>query len=427
MEDTTTISKPFHLVFDQADLLPACRTILVDQGSHAIGRVRRREMAQFTELIVDRWELTAELPRGQSLAPLLDWAVITASESETRTPLDLVHAVRPRRSHLVVAITLDRENLDRLPLLIHQQHRSTVPEQIRCIGPGLLTLPDSNDSKTGRNSIRSSRERGGLGDALHGQIGGLSLAFVGNGRGGQELIRQAVSIGAQRLTFIDADTIQPENLNAMPMSAVMDVGRSKAEQLAASLLRNQPKLSISFLESSVLSPEANAVLRQRRFDTVFTFVDNDAARLVVSRICADTKTVHMDLGTRIERDAETGRRQQALDVRLFQPGRGCVACVPRMENLEDALYAVAAPPNCLSRGPKQEWNQQRSGSLLPVNAMAVSLAIEAWLGWLEGEITDSYWLRARWSSGQLPDIQSSLIGPHSSCRFCTSIRRPVEE
>jgi len=154
-------------------------------------------------------------------------------------------------------------------------------------------------------------------------------------------------------------------------------------------------------------------------DAVISFVDSDAARLAVSRLCQESETVHMDVGTLVQWTQE-GTRRMSADVRLFEPRRGCVACVPAMEQMDDALYELAAPEGALHRGRPMAWDELRAGSLLHLNAAVCSLAVETWLGWLAGKYTTSHWARMFWNEFETPEFHSGPVGPSNQCLFCNA-------
>ena len=435
---------PITLVINQPQFLRTLRSVMLDQGQFVIGRVIRRQTTQSLELIIDGWSPTEGIPDGRSMAPMLDWAVLVNNFNQ-RIPVErLIEVVQPKRSHLLVAISLEPDHHELLPVLIVDNGRVFRPEQIRFIGSGLLTLPDSSDTTaSGRDEVdhtasvnapvdypipsstsdsdqlRSSRTTGAL-RGLYDRLQKLTVILVGAGRGGQELARQLVATGIRRLIIIDGDRIGPENLDAMPMVTTDDVGEFKAVHLARVLRLNQTDLTVTCIPHSIFAPDAVRMLRETRADTVFSFIDSDAGRLAVSQLCMTTQTVHVDTGSLIQ--WEDDLRTMSVDVRLFEPGLGCVACVPAMENLNDVLYQFSAPDNALSRGLATEWDEQRAGSLLHLNAMACAITIETWLAWLNGKISTSHWRRVRWDDGGIPEFHAGNVGPADDCRFCRSNR-----
>lgn len=366
------------------------------------------------------------------MAPMLDWAVM-ATNFDNMAPVErLAEIVQPRQSHLLVVISLDPNNYSAMSVLIVDEGKHIVPDRVQFIGHGLLTLENTNtisatdqaneapsdeskDDQTGA-ALRASRTAGALGP-LYYRLNRMQIILIGAGRGAQELARQSVACGLRRLIIIDNDTIEVENLDAMPLARIRDLGMNKAKHLAVTLRRNQPDLVVSVVPHSVLSTDGMRMLRETRTDTVFSFVDNNVARLAVARLCQETETVHVDVGTLIEREGD--QRTMCADVRLLEPRLGCVACVPKMVQLDNVLYELAAPLDALHRGRRTTWDEQRAGSLLHVNAMACGLALEVWFRWLNGNIQTSHWLRLRWPANGVPEIVEGVVGPDESCQFCS--------
>lgn len=410
---TARQAMPHGIVILQRDFLSNLRPLLIDRSGALRCPVRRRKTTSQEELILGPWTRLDALPNGQALPPLSDWGVVAMGTPGIDTPESLLHAVQPKDSQLVVVICINPEHLDQLPVTVFDQGRCVTPESIRFIGSGMLTLPAPSASKP---SLRDSRTMGALRDAYD-RTRAASVILVGAGRGGQQLASMLVAAGVRRMTLIDGDRLGPENLDAMPLAAERDTNELKVLQLAKMLRQNQPQLTVSCIPQSILDGNAIRAFRETRVDAVFSFVDSNAARLATSRLCQENETMHIDVGTHIEWSS-AGERQMAADVRLFEPREGCVACCPVMEDLDDALYEVAAPKGALRRGRPVLWDQLRAGSLLHLNTMAGSLAVETWLAWLAGSLPTSYWARMRWNAGELPTFDSGSVGPTEHCPFC---------
>jgi molybdopterin/thiamine biosynthesis adenylyltransferase len=409
--------KPFSLIINQREFIDAVRPVLIQARRVATCRIRRRETTSSIELLMNDWSATDAFPSGQALPPMSDLGLVMIANDD-ETPERMIERTRPKRSQTVVGVCLRSSDFRHLPVAIFDQGEWVRPESVRFIGSGLLTLPESTPMPP---SVRESRTWGPLRSEFD-RMTSLWVTLVGVGRGGQELARQLVSIGLRRLTLIDGDRIGPENLDAMPMAGEKDVNELKVFQLARALRRNQPELTISCVPKSILDPVAIRAVRETRSDAIMSFVDSDAARLAVARLCQESETIHLDVGTLIRR-TPAGIRRMSADVRLFEPRRGCVACCPPMERIDDALYDLAAPEGVLRRGRPTSWNELRAGSLLHLNAAACGLAVEMWLGWLSGSFTTSRWARMFWDEYALPEFEAGPVGPSQQCSFCNTNER----
>lgn len=431
----------YHLVLNQPQFLRQARTLLVDRQDVAFGRVRRRTTRQAQEMILDQWDVRTLPPSGQELPPMMDWAVLGVANESTPKIEDLVKLVHPKRSQSLVVIQLEPENRERFPVAIWQNDKLQYPDEVIFVGSQMLRLGSAaststlhlipkNDRNAERTSVdgepesaaksqiqlplRSSRTAGALGDLFR-RIGDMRVVLVGAGGGGQELARQLVAAGVRQLTLIDHDSLEPENLDRMPLAKVTDIGQAKATQLAHSLHENQPDLSVSVLPNSMHDADVTRYLRSMRADVLFSYVDSQSARLAVSLAAREMETIHIDVGSTVQN--ELGQRAMAGDIRLFEPRQGCVVCVPKLENLPDVLYRLAAPSGSLERGKRLNWDDQRAGSLLHLNAFTSAIAVEYWLAWLNGSLKTSHWTRVRWT-GTTPDVHSASVAPQNNCQFC---------
>ncbi|MFN0054005.1 MAG: ThiF family adenylyltransferase [Planctomycetales bacterium] len=418
-------SPDLSLVLLTSQFQRAVRPLLVEASGYALAGLRRRATPQSCELLADAWRHTAERPRGQDHGALADWLVLAISDGSGMTPERLLELVEPGRSQTVVAIVLDRRERRQLPAQVWDQGILRRLTEVTLVGAAPIHLKEGtdNENELARSTpvddpatLRASRTRGALG-ALYDELAAQRVLLVGAGRGGALLAQSLVAAGVRSLTIVDGDRLGAENVDAMPFTAPHEQGESKARLLAAAILRNQPEMALSAVSQPVHSPEGARLLRERRFDLLITFVDSPIPRLCAALAGQETLSVHLDVGTHIAID-DQGQRQMTADVRLFEPRRGCCLCVPPLEQLEEALYELSAPDQALKRGESLPWNALRAGSLYHLNALACSLAVETWLGYLAGDIRTSVWRRVRWQGGEIPRIESALIDGDPGCKYC---------
>ncbi len=419
------LTDDFRVILNQQDLLQVAPKLLLDSGLAAVGRVRERDTLDGREFILDRWEIVSPFPSGRQRPPMTTWTVMLAEDS---TSLDaLIQQLSPKRSQRVIALLLNQQDHSKLTLAAWFDGNWASPSEVSLVGSGMLTLKSSDRLTAVENSsdqsIRASRTRNALPRSAFEKVRSANVAMVGAGGGGIALAGSLVSIGVLKLTMIDSDRLGPENLDRMPWVRHQSVGEHKTKELAWRLAENQPDLLVRGLPYSIQSNIAADHLRSNRPDVLFSFVDSNSARLATSLLARELGTIHIDLGSSIVWEDKT--RVLAGDIRLFEPGqgRGCVACVPAMPEIEDVLYDLASPPGSLARGPQIPWNESRAGSLYHLNHMVAALAIELWVSWLSGSIRTSTWTRLRWQ-GVTPEVrQSSVASPTGSpgeknCRFC---------
>ena len=392
---------------------PTLRRLLARGDLYAVGRIRREGAMGDLLLLVDELEIPAVIPSGLQRPPLDAWFVMIVSDDVSPDMNAIIADLQPRPTQTLVVLVLERSHPDRCHLIRIEQQTMMPLHVCEIIGSGMLTLRTVTTDRHPLDERRSSRTRGALSEDLHDRLRESTVTVIGTGRNGSQMCFLLAGLGIGRLRLIDADVLQPENLDAMPGLTVNDIGLSKAESLAIRLTAFRPDLSVTYIEKPVTSVEA-APLLHRPCDLLVSTVDNDAARLSVSLLAKQTLTPHLDIGTLVRRE-ERGTSLYA-DIRLLLPGM-CVSCVGGLADPEAAFYELNAPDDSLQRGKPVEWSQERSGSLLHLNTMACSMGIELWLRLLRGEI-GAWWQRVAWEAGSPIEVTGTALAENPECDLC---------
>lgn len=87
---------------------------------------------------------------------------------------------------------------------------------------------------------------------------------------------------------------------------------------------------------------------------------------------------------------------------------------------EQALYELAAPAGSLQRGLPVAWHEQRAGSLITINAIAVSVGVQLWLELLAGRLSTSTWHRLDWDAQTGLRVHAGSVGVGDECPYCRS-------
>lgn len=396
------------------------RTLVVDSGGFAWGTVRWRREPQVEEILCDHLETTRDLPRGAARPPFDDWLVLLIDPSEVISAARWLDRIGPKQSQRLAVVALDGRDRRRWDAVLYDRGRCVPIDTLMVAGSGMLSLqrtPGDVEVLSDVNQLRASRTAGALGAEVCAKLRAACVTLVGAGRLGALLAFHVVGLGVPRVRLIDPDLLGWENLDAMPGLTEADVGRPKVVALAERLLAFRADLLVSYLQRPATDPEAMQLARQRT-DLLVTCVDSDTPRLCVSLIAKETLTVHLDIGTQV-----AGSEQGGLihgDVRLLTPDRdgGCVACVGGIGDLAETLYELGAPPGVLQRGEPVPWRQQRAGSLLTINSIAVGSGVQMWLDLLAGRLRTSYWHRLRWVPGGVMQVDGGAVGRAEDCRFC---------
>tara|TARA_R110002111_G_scaffold260867_1_gene332908 strand:+ start:15202 stop:16449 length:1248 start_codon:yes stop_codon:yes gene_type:complete len=393
----------------------AVRTLLLEPDQCAIGALRWNAGADMTELLANHLEIKENLPQGQDQFPLTDWMVLTIQQSPEITPVEILQQIAPRVSQTVVIVTLYKDDFSRWEGLVHRDGTCYPLEEVRVIGPGMLRLERVSQTELFEPPLsgRWSRTIGALGNELWQQVSQAHVLQIGCGRNGTLVAWQFAGLGIRQITLVDPDQLEWGNLDAMPGLTHDDVGQPKATALAKRLVAFNPDMMLR----CVTEPVTDVLSHLRsRFDLIVTCVDADAPRLAASWLSRELLIPHLDIGTSVQRTAEAP--VMSGDIRLLLPFQGCVNCVGGLSDSEETFYEFAAPPGSMHRGEPVAWHEQRAGSLVHLNSIAVGTSLEIWLSLLQRHV-GSFWQRLSWNHQSGLEANGATVGPDQSCPFCT--------
>ena len=416
--------KDFQLVFDMQPFRESLRRLLLQPDELAVGEIRTRSTPEGEELIITGFRRATDPPQSDQLSPFHCYAVMAISSRRWATSNELASIISPRFRQTLVAIVVRPDRNDEMEVTVVTEGTLHPPSRLYLLGNRSIRIDAAtpyNDGKISskRQRLRQSRTNGALSDELAEQINQLSLVVVGAGSGGSELTRQLSSLHPGRLTVIDHDTVAIENLSNLPHTSVRDLDKSKVDVLVRAIHRNQPKLDLVGIRQRIQDiPTIEHLSTMPRVGAVFSFIDNPAARLAAGMVARKLFVPHLDVGSLIQLN-DFNEREIRWDIRLFEPGAGsgCVACVPKLNDIDSVLYALRSPSNAMTLGPPTDWNAQRAGSLLNVNAMAASLAIQLWIRYLRGKVS-GHWIRAQSVDDGLPTFSESPVVGETNCPIC---------
>jgi hypothetical protein len=254
-----------------------------------------------------------------------------------------------------------------------------------------------------------------VGPAAWARLADAHVAICGASRTGSLMAWELAALGVRKLVLIDPDRLAEHNLNATVGFEESDVGQLKVEALAQHLSRFRSDLAVFGLPWS--AADARVPDRIRDADLLVTCVDSDAPRLLAARLAAQWLKPHLDIGTGIHRQADE-QRTMAGDVRLLLPREGCVACVGGLRDLQQAQDDLLLGPGALPLKPAPAWHEQRAGSLITLNALAVSVGVQLWLDLLAGQLRHSHWTRLLWQPGQGLTVDEADETGAASCAIC---------
>jgi hypothetical protein len=192
-----------------------------------------------------------------------------------------------------------------------------------------LSLTMSSGTYAGEMHAMWDRNVRAFGADLQRALGELHVSIVGCGGTGSAVAEQVSRLGVRHLHLIDPDALSESNLTRMYGSTPADVGRPKAEVLAAHVRRIAPDATVT---TTVGMLTMEPVARQAAAsDVIFGCTDDNAGRLVLSRLAAYYLTPVFDCGVLIS--STSAGLITGIDgrVTVMTPGQGCLVCRDRVD------------------------------------------------------------------------------------------------
>ena len=212
----------------------------------------------------------------------------------------------------------------------------------------------------------------------------LTIGIVGCGGTGSCIAEQVVRLGVRHLKLIDPDVLSESNVTRVYGSTAADIGRPKTEVLAEHLRRIAPHLQCEQVPA-MLTVES-AAKRLIPCDMIFGCTDDNAGRLILSRIATYFLTPVIDCGVLLS-SAEDGQLT-GIDgrVTVLTPGQACLVCRGRID-LSRAAAELLTPEERQRR--EDEGYAPALGRIEPavvafttaVAAAAVSELLERFIGY----------------------------------------------
>lgn len=160
-------------------------------------------------------------------------------------------------------------------------------------------------------------------------LGDLRVAVVGAGGTGSAVAEQLVRLGVRRMLLIDLDTLSVSNLTRVYGSTPAQVGQPKVEVLCNHLRAIAPDLNCATVKGMITT--RSVALQLRGCDLVFGCTDDNAGRLVLSRLSTYFLTPVIDVGVLLSSDASGGLSSIDGRITTLTPGAGCLVCRNRVD------------------------------------------------------------------------------------------------
>lgn len=168
----------------------------------------------------------------------------------------------------------------------------------------------------------------------------LRVAVVGAGGTGSAVAEQLVRLGVRSFQLFDPDTLTTSNLTRVYGSFPDDVGRRKVDIIAEHLRRIAPDVDVVTYPAMITREETAKALLDA--DIIFGCTDDNAGRLVLSRIASYLLTPVIDCGVLLS--SSSGGRLDGIDgrVTVVAPGTACLVCRGRID-LQRASAEMMTP------------------------------------------------------------------------------------
>ncbi len=179
-----------------------------------------------------------------------------------------------------------------------------------------------------------------FGGAIQEVLGDLHVGVVGCGGTGSAVTEQLVRLGVRHLHLFDPKTLTKSNLTRVYGSFAGDIGEPKVQLTAAHTRRIAPDADVTTTQGSITAESAAKELVDA--DVVFGCTDDNAGRLVLSRLASYFLTPVIDCGVLLSSD-DTGQIQ-GIDgrVTVLVPGAACLVCRDRID-LQRAAAQMLTP------------------------------------------------------------------------------------
>jgi molybdopterin/thiamine biosynthesis adenylyltransferase len=173
-----------------------------------------------------------------------------------------------------------------------------------------------------------------FGAAVQETLGDLRVAVVGCGGTGSAVAEQLVRLGVRHLQIFDADTLSDTNVTRVYGSRPNDVKKPKVEILKQHLTTIAPSLDCQTSKRMITLKDS--AKRLTSCDLVFGCTDDNAGRMVLSRLSFYFLTPIIDVGVMLSSDAQNNLVGIDGRVTTLTPGTACLVCRNRVDLLRAA-------------------------------------------------------------------------------------------
>ena len=211
---------------------------------------------------------------------------------------------------------------------IESDNRRTEIDRLWVTGRRFVLIPNwlHNTTPPSEQFDRNIRAFGG---DIQQVLGNLCVAVVGCGGTGSAVIEQLVRLGVRHLQLFDPDTLTAGNVTRVYGSYLNSVGEPKVNVSAAHVGQIAPDVEVMTTQAKITQESTARLLLDA--DIVFGCTDDNAGRLVLSRIASYLLTPVIDCGVLLS--SGPGGQLIGIDgrVTVLAPGAACLVCRNRID------------------------------------------------------------------------------------------------
>ena len=168
-----------------------------------------------------------------------------------------------------------------------------------------------------------------FGHAVQETLANLKVAIAGCGGVGSAVAEQLIRLGVRHFLLVDPDVLSASNLTRVYGSTPRQVGSPKVRVLAEHLTRIAPEVECGTI-TSMVTVESTA-RRLTASDVIFGCTDDNAGRLVLSRLATFFLTPVIDCGVLLSSDPSGELTGIDGRVTTLIPGHACLLCRGRID------------------------------------------------------------------------------------------------
>ena len=246
-------------------------------------------------------------------------------------------------------------------------------DRLYVVGPRWSLLVADDAAEETQIPTMFDRQVRAFGGDLQRVLSTLRAAVVGCGGTGSAVAEQLVRLGIRSLEVIDPDQIADSNVTRVYGSTPATIGLPKADVLAHHLRLIAPDGDIQPVRQKITDEEV--ARRLTACDLVFGCTDDNAGRLVLSRLAAYYLVPVIDVGVLL---SSTSGVLEGIDGRItvVTPGEACLVCRGRidMERARTEGLVPAERESLQAEGYAPELGGVEP-SVVPYTSLVASLAV----------------------------------------------------